>query len=190
MPMTGCTNRQPPSVQPAIAFWWLANGPVGLAPTIHACPITGAVGGSFRTPWTEPATQISNKASASFTVVSFCAWPASMAVLRPAQGFRFARRIEERLCPVRPGQAPDRTFIGRPPPWRPDRKQPALAFHHHAARFVERRSDQRDPRLRIVLGHAAHPFRTQPGLAEPAPGHDQPHPPVVVRRKLGFPRPG
>ena len=38
----------------------------------------------------------------------------------------------------------------------------------------------------MAVGHHADPFRPGAGLAEAAPGHDQPDAPVARRRELGF----
>ena len=54
MPSTGVANRQPPWVQPARSWAWLANTPDGWLPTIHNAPTSGSAGASFAVPETTP----------------------------------------------------------------------------------------------------------------------------------------
>ena len=69
----------------------------------------------------------------------------------------------------------------QPPPVAPGHaEQPAHAFDHDAPRIGDRRADQRDPRARLGVGQAEDPFRPGPRLAEPAPGHHQPHAPALA----------
>lgn len=116
-------------------------------------------------------------------------------MLRAAQRFRLLRRIEHGLCAIGPDQPAKRRFEARRAGRRADRKQAAFAFHHHRPRLDQRSADQRDAGGGIGLGAGAHPFGAGPRLAETAPGHDQPYPPVSRRRQLGaagpqFPVPG
>ncbi len=110
-------------------------------------------------------------------------------MLRPAQRFGLGGRIEERLRPVGPLQPPQRRFVFGGERAGCGGEQPAFALDHHPAHFAKARPDQRDPRLGIVPGEVADPFCARPGLAEPAPGTDQPDPPFAIGRQLCVARP-
>ncbi|ETI64693.1 hypothetical protein C100_06030 [Sphingobium sp. C100] len=108
----------------------------------------------------------------------------AMAELRPAQRFRLGRAEQRRHRAIGPGQLAQRGRIGRPRPSRRYRQQPRRALHHHAARLAQRRAHQGDPRGRIGLCDAQHPFRARARLAETAPRHHQPDAPVPFGRQL------
>jgi len=63
-----------------------------------------------------------------------------------------------------------------------DAEQPAHPLDHDRARLVDRRPDQRDA---LAAGHRqlVDPLRPGARLAEAAPGHHQPHPPALGRRR-------
>src|SRR5437868_1572340 len=65
-----------------------------------------------------------------------------------------------------------------------DADQPARPFDHHLHDVIPAAADQRDPRPRPRARHLADPLGPGPGLAEPAPGHQQPHGPLAFRRHL------
>jgi hypothetical protein len=69
------------------------------------------------------------------------------------------------------------------------RQDPAWPVDHHALDILDRRADQRDARARPAAGKVADPFGARARLAEAAPGHDQPHPPIAHRRALAVMRP-
>ena len=110
-------------------------------------------------------------------------------MLGAAQTFGFRRRIEERLRPVGPGQPPQRRFEQRADAGWAAGEQPAFPFDHHRARFGQRGGDQSNAGIGLVPRDAADPFGPGAGLAEAAPGTDQPYPPVARRGKLLRPGP-
>ena len=93
-------------------------------------------------------------------------------MLRPAQAFRFGRRIEKGEGPVLPGEAFEARFVN----WRKRAgrggQHAAIAFDHDGADFGKARADKGDARRAIVSRHVADPFRARAGLAEAAPGAD------------------
>lgn len=115
---------------------------------------------------------------------SFCACPASVAVLRAAQAFGFLRRIDQRLRPIGKAQPFERGFEHRAVIRRAAGDDAAFAFHHHRARFGKRGRHQRNAGLGTAFGNGAHPFGTAAGLAETAPGQNQPDSPIAGRRQL------
>src|SRR5690606_26523428 len=104
-----------------------------------------------------------------------------VAVLRPAQRLGLARRIEPGDRAVLPGQLAQARLEHRGERARRGGEHPAVAFDHHVAHFGQARADQRDPRAAVLAGDVAHPFGARAGLAEAAPGADQPGPPALVR---------
>ena len=105
-------------------------------------------------------------------------------MLGPAQSLGLARRIEERLRPVGPGEPPQRRFEFGHQRARRGRKHAAFALHHDAARLGQARGDERDARLRVGAGDRAHPLGARAGLAEAAPRADQPDAPVAFGGEL------
>ncbi len=132
---------------------------------------------------------MSASAKASFTNSSFCAWPASVTMLWPAQAFRFGSRVERGLGTTRPGQLAQRWLKAWPVLGRAAGQQSAFPFHHDAAHFAERGADQGNVCLRIGARHHGDPFGSSTRLAKAAPGADQPQAPVTRRRHLLGPRP-
>jgi len=113
-------------------------------------------------------------------------------MLRAAQAFGLARRIERGRGPVLPCQAAQAGLVMRGQGARRGGQHAAVAFHHHAAHLGQRGADQRDAGIRIVPRHIAHPFGARAGLAEAATGADQPdapRPPGIGRRQLRIARP-
>ncbi len=100
----------------------------------------------------------------------------------PRSEFGLGRAEQRRGRPVRPRQAAQR----RLEPRRRARHahDPGVAFDHDAARLAERRRDQRDLRPRHRARALVDPRRAGEGLAEAAPGEDQPCRPVARRRHL------
>ena len=172
-------NRQPFAVKPATAAAWPANAPVGAVATNHACPANGLAGGAATSPSIVQCSARSARNSASLTVNSFCAWPASVAVLRATQGLGLGGREQRGLRTVGPDHPAQRGFEFRSLIGRAARDHPAFPFDHHRARLDQRGRDDCDPRGRLGFGDRPHPFGPGPGLAEAAPGHHQPHPPVA-----------
>jgi len=147
-------------------------------------PSSANAGGSFTWSRTLGCNRVSIRARASLWNSSFCAWAAGVAMLGSAQGLRLGCRIERRLRAVGPGQPPQRGFIGRATAWRAHGQQPGFALDHHRARFAQRGRDQRDPHAGVEVGPGADPLAARAGLAEAAPGHDQPGPPLAGGRHL------
>ena len=120
---------------------------------------------------------------------SFCAWAASVAVLGPAQALGLARRIEPRDRAVFPRQLAQARLELRGERARRGGEHAAVAFDHDVAHFGQACADQRDPRAAVVAGDLAHPFGARAGLAEAAPGADQPGAPCLARGELRVARP-
>jgi len=97
-----------------------------------------------------------------------------MAVLRAAQAVGLGGRIERCHRAIAPGQPAERRLEQRAVLGACAGKDPAFALDHHRAGFGQRGRDQRDPRFRIGSRNLQHPFRPGAGLAEAAPGADQP----------------
>src|SRR5258706_14324088 len=82
----------------------------------------------------------------------------------------------------------------RPVVGRPDRQEAALALDHHGAGVERGRPDQRDAPRPTSLDLRADIFGAGAGLAEAAPGEQQPDPPIAGRWDLplmawpGFPQ--
>jgi len=71
-----------------------------------------------------------------------------------------------------PGRTPPRPLFGAV-----HGQKAGHAFHHHFARFVLRLPDERDPRLGVVNGNAAHPFGAGARLTGAAASEDEPRRP-------------
>lgn len=179
MPLRGRANSQLPAWRPANWPSCPAHAPLAAVPTNQQSPSCGEAGGALAVPTIAGWSNISVRAWASLTNTSFCACPASVAVLRAAQAFRLSRRIEEGLRAVWPAEPPQGRFKHRTGVVAGAGQNAAFAFNHHRTCLANRRSDQRDARLRIGARHHIHPFRPRPRLAETAPGADQPQPPVT-----------
>ena len=111
-------------------------------------------------------------------------------MLGPRSASGLLARIGEGPRPVGKTQHPP----ARHPAQRPRRSAPTASSPLSPstitfADLVHRRADQRDPRAPDVRAPAPHPFRPGPRLAEAAPGHHQPHPPVAGRLALPAMRP-
>jgi hypothetical protein len=115
--------------------------------------------------------------------------------LRTAQRLGVVRRIDPRLRPVRPDQAPLARHPARPPVRGRTGQQPAVALDHHRDRLVVGLPDQRDTTrgARILRSRSfdlrPHPFRAGPRLARAPPAEDDPCPPVPLGRALMRQRP-
>src|SRR3569623_1730400 len=107
--------------------------------------------------------------------------PAQFLARRRGKHIGYRPRRERHFAQVR---APRRRFVVLR-----HAEQPAISLDHHAPRLVDRRRDQRDPRVGIVAGEGAHPFRPGASLAEAAPGADQPHAPIAFGLSLSLHRP-
>ena len=165
-------NRQPFAVKPATAAAWPANAPVGAVATNHACPANGLAGGAATSPSIVQCSARSARNSASLTVNSFCAWPASVAVLRATQGLGLGGREQRGLRTVGPDHPAQRGFEFRSLIGRAARDHPAFPFDHHRARLDQRGRDDCDPRGRLGFGDRPHPFGPGPGLAEASATRD------------------
>lgn len=107
-------------------------------------------------------------------------------MLRSAQALGLAGGEQRRLRPVGPRQPLARRLENRAPFGLCDGEEAARPLDHDAARLAQGGAHQRDPGLAIPLCHRAHPFGPGPGLAEAAPGHDQPTVPAFLRRQLAI----
>jgi len=132
---------------------------------------------------------MSSSACAALTVASFCDCPTCVAVLGPAQGLGLTRGIEPGDRAVLPRQLAQARLEHRGERAGRGGEHPAVAFHHHVAHFGQARADQRDPRIAVLAGDVAHPFGPGAGLAEAAPGADQPGAPCLFGRELLVARP-
>ena len=114
-------------------------------------------------------------------------------MLGAAQAVRFGGRIEEGLRPVLPSQPLQaRLEDGGESAGRGGRHA-AIPFDHDGADLGEARADKRDARRAVIARHVPDPFGARTGLAEAAPGADQPGAPdifgAVLRRQLLVARP-
>lgn len=189
MPAIGTVKSQFPPWRETICSACPAQPAVGVFPISQLWPSAGVAGGVSASPSTARNSRASILAAISLTKPSFWVWPAGVAVLRPAQRFRFSGRIERRLGSVAPGQAAQRWFKHRDLPGRTGGENAAFAFDHDRADFGQRGADQGKARLGPRLADPADPFGPGPGLAKAAPGQDQPGRPVAGRRQLAFARP-
>jgi hypothetical protein len=105
-------------------------------------------------------------------------------VLRTAQPVRLVGREQCRDRTIRPGQAMQRGLVMRPFAKRADREETALALDHDGAGVERGRRDQRDPSRETLLDTCPNEFGAGAGLAEAAPGQQEPDPPVAKRRYL------
>lgn len=103
IPAIGAKNSQLPAVRAAIRPACPAQSPLGLGATSQACPSVGALGGVASSASIAKCSRASTRAANSLTKLSFWVWPASVAVLRPAQALRLASGIERGLRTVAPG---------------------------------------------------------------------------------------
>src|SRR3546814_5379957 len=110
-------------------------------------------------------------------------------MLRPAQSFRILARIDECPAPARPAQHAPRRLPARAG-GATGGKNAALALHHHVAHFGGGGAHQSDPDSLLPRRDPIDPFGARAGLAEAAPRHDEPGPPVALGRKLRRPRMG
>src|SRR5438477_7910146 len=72
----------------------------------------------------------------------------------------------------------------RAPVGRPDREQAALALDHDCPGIERGRRDERDAARATCLDGGADIFGAGAGLAETAPGEQQPDAPIALRRLL------
>lgn len=184
MPSRGWRKIQLPPCIEAISCSCPAHSPWESALTSQLSPSAGFSGGSGFSPRIVQCTAASIRAKASLTRISFPACPEYMAVLRTAQRFRFAGRIEQGLRAAGPDQPAQRRLETRRAARRRDCEQSAFALDHDRAYFGQGRPHQRNARRGIRLCNRTNPFGTCAGLAETAAGHDQPCPPVARRGKL------
>ncbi len=110
-------------------------------------------------------------------------------MLRTAQPVRLVGRVGRRNRAVGPGQAVLRWFVNRPLARQPDIQNAAFAFDHDVAGVERGWRHQCDVPGQTGLDQCPNEFGAGAGLAEAAPGKQQPDPPVAGRRCLRGPRP-